>query len=358
MNLLFALLFAIDVTDFGADPTGKADSTAAIQKAVNAALWVNSTVDDKNPNSFVQAQTSPTVVFPWGKYRITDTIKLLPVVTVRGEDAIIRQYGQGKSIFDCSRAGTIVRISGMKFVGGTTAIQISNQNVNGTMITIRDCTFDDQTSTSIIVKAEGGDGHMSCLMVIDSCRYRAKGEFLESWCDLTKVTNSWVQWGASPFGGCITNNGNRMVIEHCMFVPDQANTSQYWIRNKGNLHALHTRFSGETGGLPILIQTDNLISKYTQSGAVTTFDKCQLSAGQNPKFNPNSAIVTGINTVPSLISIDACSELIEVPWLQVKGSAAATAGTFTIPMIIRTGRNENWPLTVRVPKDFTKYIVP
>lgn len=358
MNLLCALLLAIDVTDFGADPTGKADSTAAIQKAVNAALWVNTVVDEKNPNSFIQAQTSPTVVFPWGKYRITDTIKLLPVVTIRGEDAIIRQYTKDKTIFDCPWAGTVVRISGMKFVEGATAIRLANPNVNGTMITLRDCTFDDQTSTAVIVKATGGDGHMSALMVVDSCRYRGRGEFLESWCDLTKLTNSWIQWGPSPFGGCITNNGNKMTIEHCMLVPDLANNNQYWIRNKGNLHALHTRFSGEKGGLPIVIQTDNIVSPYTRSGAVVTFDKCQLSAGQNVAYNPNSAIVTGINTVPSLISVDACHELIEVPWLQVKGSAAVTAGTFTVPMIIRTGRNQNWPMTVRVPKDFIKYIVP
>jgi len=353
MYLLLALLLAIDVTDFGADPSGRTDSTVAIQKAVNAALWINETA----PDGFVLAQSAPDVVFPSGKYLVSDTIRLLPIVSVRGESAIIRS-NVDKTIFDCPGAGTLVRVEGMKFVGGSTAIHVSNQNVNGTLITIRDCTFDRQSSTSIIVQGEVGDLHMSALMVIDSCRYRGSGEFLDSYCDLTKVTNSWVQWGASSFGGCITNNGNRMTIEHCMFVPENAKGSQYWIRNKGNLHALHTRFSGEVGGLPILLQTDNKINPHTRSGAVTTFDKCQLSAGQASNLNSNSAIVTGINTVPSLLSVDMCSELIEVPLLRVTGSAAVTAGTFSVPMMIRFGRNENWPTTVRVPSTFTKYLVP
>ncbi|WP_221928158.1 discoidin domain-containing protein [Cellulosimicrobium cellulans] len=57
------------VTDFGADPTGEADSTAAIQAALYAC----------------QDATGGTVWLPAGTYRVTGTLEVLPHCTLRGD---------------------------------------------------------------------------------------------------------------------------------------------------------------------------------------------------------------------------------------------------------------------------------
>ena len=67
----------VSVTDFGADPTGVADSTAAIQAAINAAV-----------------ATSPkplAIYFPAGNYKVTSSNALGPNVNTQG----MRLFGDG-----------------------------------------------------------------------------------------------------------------------------------------------------------------------------------------------------------------------------------------------------------------------
>lgn len=90
----------IDVIDCGADPTGVNDSTLAIQDAINRAL------DPSHPQAAPSVGAEVAVVFPNGKYRITDTLVIkgpnrmqtVGNISLIGMRASIRQDGVGKDM--------------------------------------------------------------------------------------------------------------------------------------------------------------------------------------------------------------------------------------------------------------------
>ena len=65
----------VNVLDFGADPTGVADSKAAIQAAINSI----------SPTSSASNTGGGTVYIPGGKYRITDTLLIGYGITLMGD---------------------------------------------------------------------------------------------------------------------------------------------------------------------------------------------------------------------------------------------------------------------------------
>ena len=69
-----------NVLRWGADPTGAQDSTDAIQRAVNVA-WASGNY--ASPWSG-QGGATPVVLFPPGRYRLTDTVTIPTGITLRG----------------------------------------------------------------------------------------------------------------------------------------------------------------------------------------------------------------------------------------------------------------------------------
>ncbi len=70
----------VNVLDFGADPTGVADSTTAIQAAINSLAPTSSAVSPANAGG-------GTVYIPAGKFRITDTLLIGYGITLMGDGA-------------------------------------------------------------------------------------------------------------------------------------------------------------------------------------------------------------------------------------------------------------------------------
>lgn len=70
----------VNVLDFGADPTGVADSTAAIQAAINSLAPTSSAVTPANAGG-------GTVYIPAGRFRITDTLLIGYGITLMGDGA-------------------------------------------------------------------------------------------------------------------------------------------------------------------------------------------------------------------------------------------------------------------------------
>ena len=87
------------VADFGADPTGVADSTSAIQNAVTAA-------------------TGKQLVFPAGTYKVSSTINLPTDIRITGLGA--RGMGVYSVTLSAAFAGPVLQYS----AGGNTAIDI------------------------------------------------------------------------------------------------------------------------------------------------------------------------------------------------------------------------------------------
>lgn len=69
-----------NVLRWGADPTGQADSTAALQNAVNVA-WASGFYGSPWTG---RGGATPVILFPPGRYRVTDTIVVPTGVTLRG----------------------------------------------------------------------------------------------------------------------------------------------------------------------------------------------------------------------------------------------------------------------------------
>ena len=103
----------INVLDYGADPSGVADSTQAIQAAIDAA----------------QALTnSPTISIPAGEYKITDTLTITRSnISIVGESSPSR--GPGSDSTGTTRGSTL------RYSGTGTAVLIGvAPDVNGTFI--------------------------------------------------------------------------------------------------------------------------------------------------------------------------------------------------------------------------------
>ena len=116
----------IDVSQppFNIQGDGVTDCTAALQSVADAATFQQTT----DANGFVTAQTAPVIYFPSGIYKISGPITFKAVVSIVGSKAIIAQTASSQS-FVFPR-GTQIDIEGMKFVGGTNAIYISNANID------------------------------------------------------------------------------------------------------------------------------------------------------------------------------------------------------------------------------------
>ena len=66
----------IDVTAFGADPTGLSDSTSALQAALDAASGYAKASEASNRGGGIEVIATPVVVFPSGTYTISSVLNL------------------------------------------------------------------------------------------------------------------------------------------------------------------------------------------------------------------------------------------------------------------------------------------
>ena len=97
----------VNVLDYGADPTGVADSTAAIQAAIDAGVVA-----------------SQVVFMPAGTYKVTDTLDIPMYSQIQGEHNYQNAKGYGveplgtKIAFAPTTAKTLFQASGPKLLGG------------------------------------------------------------------------------------------------------------------------------------------------------------------------------------------------------------------------------------------------
>ncbi len=95
-SLMFVLtLFTANARDFGAVGDGIADDTAAIQAAADDC---KSKLKIIQPTGGSYMGSCPELFFPAGKYRISQSIKLCPYQSVRGEDSILIQADPAAAI--------------------------------------------------------------------------------------------------------------------------------------------------------------------------------------------------------------------------------------------------------------------
>ena len=123
----------INVRDYGAVGNGSHDDTNAIRNAVKAArTQAQSGAGSCSSSNFI---TLPELIFPSGKYRITDEIELTDfVIHGMGEAAII-QSNINKSIFKTSSAQRLT-LFGLTFVDGRKHLDLTLKKLDASQVSI------------------------------------------------------------------------------------------------------------------------------------------------------------------------------------------------------------------------------
>lgn len=141
---------ASNVVDYGADPTGLADSTTAIQAAINSL-----------------SSTGGTVFFPKGTYRTDSGVTLVSKLTLLGETGAVLKPTNTVPFWAYRGVSTSnVKVQNLTFEGTGTAFTDGNQRLlqieSGDNIEITGCTF---------TKArEGGVSLNTCnFVVVSNC---------------------------------------------------------------------------------------------------------------------------------------------------------------------------------------------
>ena len=350
--MLSVTALAADVKQFGAVGDGVADDTKAILKA---AADCKSKLKAIQPKGGSFQGSCPELYFPAGKYKISQTITLCPYQAVRGEDAILVQSAD-KAILDFV-GGYQNRVTGMQFVGGTRQIQYSNANVDSSFLTLRDCSFQSWSEYAVWAEGTVDDLHLSATLSVSRCRFDG-GRAIYTHCDTTQVSDCEAHFrGASvPNGaawicnkGYIRPNGqpysyggalglNNLTLVPCPPLTPMEDGSApktinaYWIDNGGTVVCERVRFSGEGGGIPVVLQRAPINTRNPWKGSKVVLNACQVSCGQDA--DGMAGVVTLKGGFPQHLRITSCDSLVSnhIPVIRVAEGYDLGADVAAIPV--------------------------
>jgi hypothetical protein len=274
----------VNVKDYGAKGDGVTDDTAAIRAAVNAAAIRRS---EPSPVG-LYIQSGPALVFPQGKYIVSDQFDISSLIEIRGEGRpIIRQSDSSKNIFTSTYAWRIA-IRNISFSGGKNQIDLYNPNVDSGHIVIDDCRFYGATGFGVKNQV------VSTTVDISDCTFV---RCHQAWCNMSSdqlvMRDCWIQASASMGDyAVIENHSGMMTIENVVFVSDVINNpKQRWIDNRAEwLTVRKCRFGSENGGFTPIYQyvkyTSSLCSTIPPAlGDTLVMDDCFVSASGTPAAN-------------------------------------------------------------------------
>ena len=176
----------VNVKDFGAKGDNSTDDTEAIRAAIAAAGKTNKL--GRAPSWGGMYPVYPEIVFPSGRYLISEPIDVHTVGTIRGQGhACIIQKNQDQDIFTSSGAWRVT-ISGLTFVGGRNQLYLGNPNDSGGFIIVEKCYFLAATGTAVTFPKDT----CSTLAIIRDCMIRCERQALVTYCDQTKMMDSWI----------------------------------------------------------------------------------------------------------------------------------------------------------------------
>lgn len=240
----------LSVIDFGADPTGVADSTAAFQAAIAARVGATSSSGGGvGSGSFTQ------IFVPPGFYRIdsaitADTGQALNYFSIVGDDAILN-LAAGVVAF--GGVGYMAKFQGLTFRGGACAISIKTNNVDTIIIDVDQCEFHNQTTASIRTDAASN----STVLNITRCKFymsQAAGGYVGYFAtgDWVNVDHCWITCNSQVcfHVGAAAN----LRLKYSVGIPGGALTSAggRWIDNYHNVAVNNFRFGGESAGAPFV----------------------------------------------------------------------------------------------------------
>jgi hypothetical protein len=236
----------INVRDYGAKGDGSTDDTEAVKAAFAAVGKRNMTARSAG----VYYTVFPEVIFPAGRYLISDTIPISGSV-VRGlGDAAIIQKNPEKDIFHSGWAWRMT-ITGLTFIEGRTQLDLGNPNVDSGMVIVEKCKFYNSKGAAVVMREKSN----STDFLVKDCVFVTCEQTLISHCDHTVLRDSWITTGRTMNNkASIENRGWFMNIENIIGVPMAMGIDQRWIDNYGaKLTVKAFRFGGEFGGFTAVV---------------------------------------------------------------------------------------------------------
>ena len=297
------------VTDFGADPTGVADSTLAIQAALDAATYASfqEQTSDKKGVDGVGGILEPEVRFPGGRYRVSRTLDLVGLSDA--DAAVVSAHcasfgrngswcthghlqlrGDGKATLEMENATADVMVgthltrltaSGLRLVGGRHQMHVGNNNTDQGAIRIHDCSFERSNGVAIHILGPScagclagvGNcpdgptcsreedpfpqvGSFSTQVTIRDCVFVGCDQVLVAWSDWVSFSDSWISTSLMMRNKAVIENHDRLFVENIVGVPASYSlpwnvTRGRWIDNYahrvdgGMVHVRNSRFGGE-----------------------------------------------------------------------------------------------------------------
>ncbi len=281
----------VNVRDFGAKGDGVTDDTAAIRAAAHAAS-IN--LSEQMPSG-LHIQAGPVLVFPDGKYMISDNIPL-GVLEVRGEGRpIIWQTNSDKDILVQGDAWRL-SIRNISFFGGRNQIDLRNKNLDTGQIIIENCRFYHATGFALYT-----DVLSTTVKVSDCVLYQNHQTWFLGRSDQAIMRDCWITTSADMKDkAVIENRGASLMLENICGVPLTGAPRQRWIDNYGVLTCNRVRFGAEGGGFTPVYN----YNKYAPStwGTSVIMDNCLVFA--NSSLTANCAVYC--YEVPNTIRIRDC----------------------------------------------------
>jgi hypothetical protein len=316
-----------NVVDFGADPSGKSDSTAAIQAAILAASKTYILRDCGNHGC---GRSVADVYVPAGLYVLSATIELGIAPGIHGEGtAMLHQTNSSADIFYSSHVWR-TQISGLHFLSGQNHLHLGTDNVDNSFIIVERCVFVNASSVAIRTVPPTGSysnktayhGSASTLVTVSKCEFFDNEQVVVNYCDGFSLVDSWVQGCYKPTcskGKALFENYDSLSIERMLGVPHPiTGNDQRWIdNNHGMVIARNSRFGGEGGGFSVVLNRASFLSPNppprgalppgTQweghpQGSTIILDACQIDSYGNKERDAN----IWLEEIPAIISVQNC----------------------------------------------------
>jgi hypothetical protein len=281
--------------DFAATGNGSTNDTAFLQAWLDAHAAAQAAQSDQQSSPNIACYTAPVAELPPGVYVSDDLTYSGSSLRLRSTGGAMIKFNAGCGI-TATNVGTL-DVYGITFVGGDTALKVTNNNLEGALYVVDRCKFHGQTDWPINFEPTTPNSsyltnHLSGLAVIRDCLWYNTNGCARSYFDKTLIDNGYAtlfrvasggaaKWAVGRsafesrslgdgielrgfFGTPIANNGsddNVWVDNYPGFLGDQSApstpTAGYSggtavVSYGGGVYAHDCRFGAEEGGVPII----------------------------------------------------------------------------------------------------------
>ena len=222
----------LNVADFGALGDNKADDTAAIQRALDAAA----------------AKKGVELLFPNGIYKISRELALPEEVALRGlGQAVFMGDGSLKTVFAAKNVRHL-SIANFAFAQCQTAVSVATKASSESRILLDSCLYSWLIGPAIICES-GIDEKNRTYIRVSNSSFLHMGQALVSNAHYAVFDNNWVMPSNEAKNPAVLVNKGTLRVENLLGVPQaKKGTDPRWVDNYYRITLDNCRFGGEGGG--------------------------------------------------------------------------------------------------------------